>query len=95
MNLFFLADIITLLLLITVIVFFASFKSYEDKKYSGFFNALLFGMFFLAVYFLLSVAGFLISYYGFDSRYVVYSANLVVVPLASVFFFVSVLLRSD
>jgi len=93
MNLFFLADIVSLALLFLITILFVSFKGFEDKKYHSQINALLFGLFFVMVYFMLDIVAFLLARYNYSTTMVVYSANILVVPLASIFFFVSVLLR--
>lgn len=93
MNLFFLADIISLALLLLIVILFIRFKSFEEPKYHSQVNALLFGMFFVMVYFILNIVAFLLASYNYSTTMLVYSSEIIVIPLASIFFFVSVLLR--
>ncbi len=95
MNVFLLADIIILALLIFVLVLFLSARSREEEKHQRRINALLFGLFFLMVYYLMSLISFLLDYYKYSTSGISYSANLVVLPIAAIFFFVSVILPSE
>ncbi len=95
MNIFFWADVLSLVFLMVVTVFFVSFKSFEENKFHPIINSLLFGLFFLMVYFLLGVVASLMSAYGLGVSAVNYSAYLVVLPLAAIFFLVSTILRPE
>jgi len=92
MNVFFWADVVSLIFLLFILVFFLSFRNREEGKYHPMVNAVLAGIFFVMVYFLLSIVSSLMAAYNVSTTAVDYSAAIVVLPIASIFFFVSVLL---
>jgi hypothetical protein len=93
MNWFLLFDVVSLVLLIFIAVLFVRIRKDEDRRYHGMLNALLFGMFFVMVYFLLDIVSFLLARYSISDSAVMFTADLFVLPLAAIFFFVSVLIR--
>ncbi|MEM4245188.1 MAG: hypothetical protein QXR60_03225 [Candidatus Nanoarchaeia archaeon] len=95
MNVFLLADIVILAFLILVLVLFLSVRGRENEKNQLRINAILFGLFFLMVYYLMSLLSYLLAYYNYSTSAIVYSSNLVVLPIAAIFFFVSVILPSE
>ncbi|MFH1332401.1 MAG: hypothetical protein ABIH63_03920 [archaeon] len=92
MNVFFWADVVSLVFLLFVMVFFLSFKNHEESKYHPMINAVLSGIFFVMVYFLLGIVSSLMAVYNMSAAAVDFSAVVVVLPISSIFFLVSVLL---
>lgn len=95
MNVFLLGDIISLVLILFISVVLTSIKVREDVKFHNMINALLLGMVFIMIYFMLDIVAYLFSKYNYSNTMVVYSANLVVLPVAAIFFFVSVILPAE
>lgn len=90
MNIFFVFDVASLVLVILIMFFLMVFRNSEEQRFHNRLNAILFGLFFVLVFFVLVIVSYFVS-----SNAVVYSMNLVVVPLAAVFFLVSVILPSE
>ncbi len=95
MNLLLLADIVSLVLLIVILVLFVKLKRYEEKKFNNMFNAIIFGLVFIIVYVILDATAILLNRYNYSSAVVIYSNGILVAPLAAIFFFVSVLLNKE
>lgn len=91
MNIFLLADIISLVVVIFIMVMLLSIRGREEVKFHNMINALLLGIIFIMVYFVFGIVASLLASYNYSNTMVVYSANLVVLPIASIFFFVSVI----
>ncbi|MFH1211013.1 MAG: hypothetical protein V1645_03790 [archaeon] len=90
MNVFLIFDIAALVLVLAVAYFMMRLKRVEEEKFHNNINSLLAGLFFLVVYFALNI----VSYFVFTNM-VSYTNSLVVIPLASIFFLVSVLIPSE
>jgi hypothetical protein len=90
MNYFLVMDIVSLVLVVGIIVFFMMFKKMEEERFHNHMNAIMFGLFFVMVYFILSIVSYFVN-----RAMVTYSMALLVIPLASIFFLVSVLLPSE
>lgn len=90
MNVFFVFDVVSLVLVVLIMFFLMVFRNSEEQKFHNRLNVILFGLFFVLVYFVLAIVSYFVS-----SNAVAYSMNLVVVPLAAIFFLVSVILPSE
>jgi hypothetical protein len=90
MNVFLVFDIAALVLVLAVAYFMMRLKRVEEEKFHNSINSLLAGLFFLVVYFALGIVSYFVS-----TNMVSYTSSLVVLPLASIFFLVSVFVPSE
>ena len=90
MNYFLVIDIISLVLVVGIMVFLMMFRKMEEDKFHNHMNAILFGLFFVMVYLILSIVSYFVN-----RTMITYSMTLLVIPLAGIFFLISVLVPSE
>jgi drug/metabolite transporter (DMT)-like permease len=90
MNVFLIFDIAALVLVLVVAYFMMRLKRVEEEKFHNSIYSLLAGLFFLLVYFALNIVSYFVT-----TNMVSYTSSLVVLPLASIFFLVSVFIPSE